>query len=211
MLLSEPLANLKTFFRTSLIKFYHNGQRMLDSFYHITESSELNWKIRVQNILIWPCRSAMFENFCVGIHMLWPITLWNLISYVCETRKLVMAILHWKEGLLSDKTKSMVGKADFVIERVYINVWKGENPAFLPFPFSRCIFFSCFSIGPFKFGAVCLTLSQTSPGFYVSAVKVFWKHCGKRRNCSWRAISPFPTVFSTRLETFLPFSSKVKL
>ena len=31
-----------------------------------------------------------------------------------------------------------------------------------------------------------LTLSQTSPGFYV-----FWKHYGKRRNCSLRAISPF--------------------
>ena len=29
-----------------------------------------------------------------------------------------------------------------------------------------------------------LTLSQTSPGFYVLAVQVFWKHCGKRRNCS---------------------------
>ena len=29
-----------------------------------------------------------------------------------------------------------------------------------------------------------LTLSQTRPGFYVSAVQVFWKHCGKRRNCS---------------------------
>ena len=29
-----------------------------------------------------------------------------------------------------------------------------------------------------------LTLSQTSPGFYVSAVQVFRKHCGKRRNCS---------------------------
>ena len=28
-----------------------------------------------------------------------------------------------------------------------------------------------------------LTLSQTSPGFYVSAVQVFWKHCGKKRNC----------------------------
>ena len=26
-----------------------------------------------------------------------------------------------------------------------------------------------------------------------------WKHCGKRRNCSWRAISPFPTVFSRGL------------
>ena len=31
---------------------------------------------------------------------------------------------------------------------------------------------------------VVLTLSQTSPRFYVSAVQVFWKHCGKRRNCS---------------------------
>ena len=28
------------------------------------------------------------------------------------------------------------------------------------------------------------TLSQTSPGFYVSAALVFWKHCGKKRNCS---------------------------
>ena len=25
------------------------------------------------------------------------------------------------------------------------------------------------------------------------------KHCGKRRNCSYRAISPFPTVFSKDL------------
>ena len=36
MLLSESLA--------SLIKFYHNNQRMSDSFYHITESSELDRK-----------------------------------------------------------------------------------------------------------------------------------------------------------------------
>ena len=42
------------------------GQRMSDSFYHITESSELNWKVRDQNILNWPCRSVIF---CVGIHM----------------------------------------------------------------------------------------------------------------------------------------------
>ena len=28
-----------------------------------------------------------------------------------------------------------------------------------------------------------LTLSQTSPCFYMSAVLVFLKHCGKRRNC----------------------------
>ena len=31
---------------------------------------------------------------------------------------------------------------------------------------------------------VCLTLSQTSPGFYVSVVNFFQKYCGKRRNCS---------------------------
>ena len=56
-----------------------------------------------------------------------------------------------------------------------------------------------------------LTLSQTSPSFYVSAVQAFWKHSGKRRNCSWRAISPFPTVFSTHSENFLSFSSNLKL
>ena len=50
------------------------------------------------------------------------------------------------------------------------------------------------------------TLSQTSTGFYVSAVQVFWKHCVKMRNCS-----PFPTVFSTLFENFLPFLSDLKL
>ena len=37
------------------------------------------------------------------------------------------------------------------------------------------------------------------------------KYCGKRRNCSLRAISPFPTVFYTHLESFLLFSSNLKL
>ena len=41
--------------------------------------------------------------------------------------------------------------------------------------------------------------------------QAFGKHCGKRRNCSLRAISPFPTVFSTGLNNFLPFSSNFKL
>ena len=30
----------------------------------------------------------------------------------------------------------------------------------------------------------CSNSSQTSPGFYMSAVHVFWKHCGNRSNCS---------------------------
>ena len=33
--------------------------------------------------------------------------------------------------------------------------------------------------------------TQTSPGFYVSAVQVFWKQCRKRRNCS--NCLPFPS------------------
>ena len=55
------------------------------------------------------------------------------------------------------------------------------------------------------------TLSLPSSSFYVSSVQVFWKHCGKRRNCSQLAISPFPTVFSTLLENFTPFPSNLKL
>ena len=56
-----------------------------------------------------------------------------------------------------------------------------------------------------------VTLSQTSPSFYMSAVQVLWKHCGKRWNCSEWAISPFPTLFSTLLENFPQFSSELKL
>ena len=37
-------------------------------FYRVTESRELKYKIRFQNILIRPCRSAMFWNFCVVMY-----------------------------------------------------------------------------------------------------------------------------------------------
>ena len=72
-----------------------------------------------------------------------------------------------------------------------------------------CSFFELGAV--FKNGVLGngLTLSQTSPGFYMSAVQVFLKHCGKRRNCRKRAISPFPTVFSTCLKSCLPFSTKL--
>ena len=58
---------------------------------------------------------------------------------------------------------------------------------------------------------VYLSLSQTSSDFYVSAVQVYWKHSGKRRNCSQQAISPFPTVFATLRKNFLPFLSNLKI
>ena len=31
------------------------------------------------------------------------MTSWNLISHMCETRKFVMAMLQWTQGLLCDK------------------------------------------------------------------------------------------------------------
>ena len=49
------------------------------------------------------------------------------------------------------------------------------------------------------------------PWFYMSAVQLFWKHCGKRWNCLQRLISPFPTVFSILTENFPSFSSNLKL
>ena len=54
-----------------------------------------------------------------------------------------------------------------------------------------------------KTDGVILTLSKTSPDFYVSAIQDFIKHSRKWRNCSTGAIYPFPTVFSTHLKNFL--------
>ena len=42
-------------------------------------------------------------------------------------------------------------------------------------------FLKCISL---RSACILLTHSETSPCFYVSAVQIFWKHCGKRRNCS---------------------------
>ena len=92
---------------------------------------------------------------------------------------------------------------------------KGENAGnqhFLLFPQcfltfkSKFQFFSyiyfvvckCFEFGP----VICkdLTLYSIDTHFKASTTDSFWKHCGKRRNCSSRAISSFPTMFSTQSE-----------
>ena len=57
----------------------------------------------------------------------------------------------------------------------------------------------------------CFNPFQKSPGFYMSAVQGFSKHFRQRRQCSLRAMSPFPTVFSTCLKNFPPYSSNLKL
>ena len=82
MSLSEPLASLITFLRTNLITFYLNIQRMSDSFHQISEYSESNYKIWFQNIIIWPCKSAMFLNYCVGIHKYSALTYDVMKSYL---------------------------------------------------------------------------------------------------------------------------------
>ena len=38
--IKRAFGELNNIFKTSLIRFYHNSQRMSNCFYHITESSE---------------------------------------------------------------------------------------------------------------------------------------------------------------------------
>ena len=58
-----------------------------------------------------------------------------------------------------------------------------------------------------------LTLSQTSPGFYVSEVRAFWKPCGRRRNCPlcfqplWRTFFHFHQIWNCQLQTLSVWKS----
>ena len=60
-----------------------------------------------------------------------------------------------------------------------------------------------------------LSHSQTSSYFMCLQHKSFeaqdfWKHYAKTRNCSYRAIPPFPAVFSTRSDNFYTIFIKFK-
>ena len=82
--------------------------------------------------------------------------------------------------------------------RVENIVRKGEVSCYKQFLlFSQC-FPHRYLFNKSKCGIMCgneLTLYHTTPTFNDPEKVAFWKHCGKRRNCSWRAISPFPSVF----------------
>ena len=54
---------------------------------------------------------------------------------------------------------------------------------------------------------LCLTLSRTSLGFYLSAAQIFWKQCGKRKNPHWKQVHLFPQCFLPFLENCPPFLS----
>ena len=48
-----------------------------------------------------------------------PLTSWNLISHVLETRTFVMATSHWKQGLLCDKENYIKRVLENVIKRAF--------------------------------------------------------------------------------------------
>ena len=76
---------------------------------------------------------------------------------------------------------------------------------------SSTMFSIAFLLGYVEHRAVWLTLSQTSPGFNMSAVqdlKTLWE---KEKLLVRSNFSFSPTVFSTFVENFLPFSSNLKL
>ena len=101
---------------------------------------------------------------------------------------------------LADDRINATKKLKFVLGMVENILGKGYQH-FLLFP-------KCFQ-KPYCAGLIIH--SHTMIPFDAPGKQAFWKHSGKRRNCWWRAISPFPKVFSTRLDNFLPFSSNLKL
>ena len=58
------------------------------------------------------------------------MTSWNLISHVCETRKFVMAILHWKQGLLCDKTEYAKTARSFMSDNKIHFTLSEKSPGF---------------------------------------------------------------------------------
>ena len=65
--------------------------------------------------------------------------------------------------------------------------------------FKRLVLKTCKNKGLF---GIRLTLSQTSPGFYMSEVQVFKKTLWEKE----KLLLVFPQCFSTHLDDFLPFS-----
>ena len=121
-------------------------------------------------------------------------------------------LTHWRkrpfENIVGKKENA--GNQHFLLFPRFLPLSK-QISIFQPHLFCRLQMLSIWTSLQFCHLVKNLTLSQTSPVFYMSRIQVFWKHYGKRRNCSWWAIFPFPTVFSTHLENFLPSSSNFRL
>ena len=131
------------------------------------------------------------------------------------TRKL------WMDGqTVSDQNSSLSTPCSGELKRRNCSLW-AISPFFPPV-FSEdlhcrhvktraCLKYSitctCTSIYHLQLTPITTMLHCTFTCLQYKSFENTWK----RRNCSYRAISPFPTVFSIHLRNFLPYSSKLKL
>ena len=108
---------------------------------------------------------------------------------LCRHKKKRKKNMTEKLKFVQERRKCWVGRENAVYQNFVYNVlkkayysgsWKriiqghsiNTTPQLFPFQLNKSELFQS------------LTVSQTSPGFYVFAVQVFWKHCGKMGNCS---------------------------
>ena len=123
-------------FQDQFKKKYNNNQRMSGSFYHITESSELNWEIGVEiysfGHVDQPCFRILRRKTYVGL-LCFDQWRHEILSHTCVRQKeFVVASLDWKQGLLCDK---IIYKTAFnAISRIFSNDtgankrWSSDKP-----------------------------------------------------------------------------------
>ena len=139
----------------------------------------------------------------------WPIFEKN--PWLQVRKSSIIPLIHdWlefdlKQGRWKD-SRDLLDVLDFLNNTWSKSYWRANKF----FTLDTCLLVNNFFI------RCCLTLSQTTNfrlfqswrvcrrQFQIcwkwqKALKMGRKHCGKRRNCSLRAISPFPTVFSKDL------------
>ena len=145
--------------------------------------------------------------------VLWPIRSWTCTFQIYEKRTFVMAILHWKQGVLCDKTIYLIIILFiFLFIRQLIRLTrKFEKQIFIRWGITRVnVSKNWYKKYKKLMLKGSLILSQTSHGFYVSAVQIFWKQCGKRRNCSlWARYTHVFYPLGKLSDIFIRFESVV--
>ena len=159
--------------------------------FYMRSVDEKSYKHMVTYLVIW--KSFLVDHFtlsCSTLHELAQLfwrKYWGIVvalALVFVLRKLWHVTLPNSKFLdlsnlkaFADNKINVIYKQKFFLEWLENIVGKEENKGLKGS--KGLIFLSLLKILTSNF-----TLSQTSPGFYVSAVQVLWKHCGKRRNCS---------------------------
>ena len=131
----------------------------------------------------------------------------------------------WKQGLVWERVKALLFttqswlittlREKAFLERERTKCWKTNVFFLFQTCFQlQCMYFQFFS-HIFQLSASALNLDSSKvlsfgkiltlySHFDASTTDIFWK-CENGRNCSERAISPFPTMFSTQSGNHIPF------